>query len=89
MSLAFTENNCILAAIPKQLQIDSVRRLSDSPDIPTESNEDLLRMTSQIVAAFVSNNPLPPDGLPAFIQSVYKSVSALNGESEDSERCEE
>lgn len=41
-------------------------------------------MTSQIVAAFVSNNPLPPDGLPAFIQSVYKSVSALNCEGEES-----
>lgn len=83
MSLAFTGNNCILAAIPKQLQIDSVRRLSDSPDTPTESKDDQLRVTSQIVAAFVANNPLPADGLPALIQSVYKSVCGLTGGGEE------
>lgn len=44
-------------------------------------------MTSQIVSAFVSNNPLPADGLPAVIQSVYKSVTALSrGEVDAGER---
>lgn len=44
-------------------------------------------MTSQIVAAFVSNNPVPADGLPGVIQSVYKSVTALSrGETDTAER---
>ncbi len=44
-------------------------------------------MTSQIVAAFVSNNPVPADGLPGVIQSVYKSVTALSrGETDTVER---
>ncbi len=51
--------------------------MSDQPDNPAETNEDVLRLTSQIVSAFVSNNPLPAEGLPAVIQAVHKSVSAL------------
>ena len=44
-------------------------------------------MTSQIVAAFVSNNPVPADGLPGVIQSVYRSVTALSrGEPDTAER---
>ncbi len=44
-------------------------------------------MTSQIVAAFVSNNPVPADGLPGVIQSVYKSVTALSrGDTDTTER---
>ncbi|MEM6625171.1 MAG: MucR family transcriptional regulator [Pseudomonadota bacterium] len=34
-------------------------------------------MTSDIVASFVSNNPVPTDNLPEVIRSVHKTVSAL------------
>ncbi|MEQ1780129.1 MAG: MucR family transcriptional regulator [Hyphomonadaceae bacterium] len=36
-------------------------------------------MTSQIVASFVSNNPVTAEGLPEVIRSVYKTVSQLSG----------
>ncbi len=52
--------------------------MSKSPDNPAEGIDDHLRLTSQIVSAFVSNNPLPADSLPAVIQSVYKSVCSLS-----------
>ena len=45
-------------------------------------NEALLRMTSQIVASFVANNPVTTDSLPEVIRSVYMTVSALAGASE-------
>ncbi len=47
----------------------------------TEKNlvaaDDIMRMTSDIVASFVSNNPVPPDNLPEVIRSVHKTVSSL------------
>lgn len=37
-----------------------------------------MRMTSEIVASFVSNNPVPTDNLPEVIRSVHKTVSSLS-----------
>ena len=42
-------------------------------------NDELLRMTSEIVSSFVSNNPVTTDSLPDVIRSVYRTVSALSG----------
>lgn len=38
---------------------------------------DVIQMASEIVAAYVSNNKVNADELPAFIQEVYGAVSAL------------
>lgn len=43
------------------------------------SNDDLMRMTSEIVSSFVSNNPVTTESLPDVIRSVYKTVSGLAG----------
>lgn len=40
---------------------------------------EILRMTSTIVASFVSNNAVTAEGLPDVIRSVYKTVSSLSG----------
>jgi predicted transcriptional regulator len=40
-------------------------------------NDELMRMTSEIVASFVSNNPVTTDTLPEVIRSVYRTVSGL------------
>ena len=40
--------------------------------------DDILRMTSDIVASFVSNNPVPADSLPEVIRSVHKTVADLS-----------
>jgi predicted transcriptional regulator len=43
------------------------------------SNDELMRMTSEIVASFVSNNPVTAESLPDVIRSVYRTVSGLAG----------
>ena len=40
---------------------------------------ELLELTTEIVAAHVSNNTLPVSDLPRLIQDVYKSLSAVGG----------
>ena len=41
---------------------------------------DMLGLTAQIVAAHVSNNPVPQDGLPALIQDVYRTLTSVGKE---------
>ncbi len=53
--------------------------MTESPESPSLSNDELMRMTSDIVASFVSNNPVTTDSLPEVIRSVYKTVSGLAG----------
>jgi predicted transcriptional regulator len=40
---------------------------------------DLLRMTAEVAAAYVGNNPLPAAQLPEVIKTIYSSISALDG----------
>jgi len=42
-------------------------------------SEDLLKLASDIVAAYVSNNPLPVSELPAMIKSVHATLGGLSG----------
>ncbi len=51
--------------------------MSDIPEIEKMRQDDIMRMTSEIVASFVSNNPVPTDNLPEVIRSVHKTVSSL------------
>lgn len=44
--------------------------------------DELLRMTSEIVASFVSNNAVSAENLPDVIRSVYRTVSSLSGTAE-------
>jgi predicted transcriptional regulator len=43
------------------------------------STDELMRMTSEIVSSFVSNNPVTTESLPDVIRSVYRTVSSLSG----------
>jgi predicted transcriptional regulator len=43
------------------------------------SDEDLLRMTADVVAAYVSNNALPTQQLAEIIAAVYSSLRSLDG----------
>jgi predicted transcriptional regulator len=43
------------------------------------SNDDVMRMTSDIVSSFVSNNAVAAENLPDVIRSVYRTVSGLAG----------
>jgi len=47
----------------------------------SSKNSDLLKLASDIVAAYVSNNPLPVSELPGVIKSVHSTLGSLNGTS--------
>jgi predicted transcriptional regulator len=43
------------------------------------SDEEMLRMTTDVVSAYVGNNPLPATDIPDVIKTVYGSLSTLSG----------
>ncbi len=49
-------------------------------DTETATSAELLRMTSDVVAAYVRNNPLQTAELSHVIQAVHSSLSALNND---------
>jgi predicted transcriptional regulator len=49
----------------------------EKPDVM--GHEDLLRMTAEVVAAYVGNNMLPASQIPDVIIAVHSSLSKLNG----------
>lgn len=52
--------------------------MSENIDEQT-AHEDLLRMAVDVVAAYVSGNPLPSGQIPEAIRLVYSSLSSLGG----------
>jgi predicted transcriptional regulator len=56
--------------------------MQENSDKSVLSSDELMRLTSDIVASFVSNNPVTTDGLPDVIRAVYKTVSGLAGGAE-------
>jgi predicted transcriptional regulator len=47
---------------------------------PKMAEDELLRMTADVVAAYVSNNTLPTAQLAEVINAVYNSLKALEGQ---------
>ena len=47
---------------------------------PKMSEDELLRMTAEVVAAYVSNNTLPTAQLAEVINAVYSSLKTLEGQ---------
>jgi predicted transcriptional regulator len=45
----------------------------------SSKGNDLLKLASDIVSAYVSNNPLPVGELPAMIKSVHATLGSLSG----------
>ena len=48
------------------------------PDNNTETKQNLIEQTTQIVAAYVSNNPLPSSDLPILIADIHAAISGLS-----------
>jgi len=44
-------------------------------------HQDLLALTTEIVAAHLANNTVSPQEIPAIIESVYRTLANVNGES--------
>jgi len=47
--------------------------------VDIEKSDDVLKLASEIVAAYVSNNPVPVGELPSIIKSVHAMLSGLSG----------
>ncbi len=45
--------------------------------------EDVMRMTADIVASFLSNNTIPTESVPAIIRDVHKTMSGLTADTPD------
>jgi predicted transcriptional regulator len=53
--------------------------MTETPGNSVLSNDEVMRMTSDIVSSFVSNNPVTTESLPDVIRSVYRTMSGLAG----------
>lgn len=51
--------------------------MRDDDDIQGGENGETLRMTTDIVASFVTNNKIAPEQLPELIRSVHRTMGAL------------
>lgn len=49
------------------------------------SRDELLRMTTRVVSAYVGNNPIPENQISDVIQSVYGSLEGLGGGTADTQ----
>ena len=53
--------------------------MAQSTDNQSLRSDDILKLTSEIVAAYVSNNTVPASDLPSMIKSVHSTLSGLGG----------
>ena len=54
-------------------------KLASAAESGTVKPDDLLKLTSDIVAAYVSNNPVPASEVPSMIKSVHGTLGNLTG----------
>lgn len=60
--------------------------MREDNDVQGDEGDDTLRMTTDIVASFVTNNKVTPEQLTDLIRSVHKTMGALSlGEEEKSQ----
>ena len=52
--------------------------MAANADTHTSKADEVLKLASQIVAAYVSNNPIPAGELPAMIRSVHGTLGGLS-----------
>jgi len=55
----------------------SRKQEKDTADGPESAGHNLLELSSSIVAAYVSNNPVPVGELPTMIKSVHGTLCGL------------
>ena len=53
--------------------------MAQESDTPSAKAEELLKLASEIVAAYVSNNPIAAADVPAMIKTVHSTLGGLAG----------
>ncbi len=56
--------------------------MAQNSDSQILKSDDILKLTTDIVAAYVSNNPIPVSEVPAMIKSVHTTLGGLGGSSQ-------
>ena len=56
--------------------------MPQSSDSQSLRSDDILKLAAEIVAAYVSNNPVPASELPAMIKSIHSTLGGLGGSSQ-------
>jgi len=56
--------------------------MAQNSDSQIMKSDDILKLTTDIVAAYVSNNPIPVSEVPAMIKSVHTTLGGLGGSSQ-------
>jgi predicted transcriptional regulator len=57
--------------------------MAQALDVQGVKSDDILRLATEIVAAYVSNNPIPVSEVPAMIKSVHGTLGSLVGVSQN------
>ena len=58
---------------------DKDTHMSEDPGLSMGQDEDILLMTTEIVAAYAGRNQMSQTELPDLITSVHKTISGLSG----------
>src|SRR5882724_8376202 len=56
--------------------------MAQNSDNQSLRSDDILKLAAEIVAAYVSNNPIPASELPAMIKSIHGTLGGLGGSSQ-------
>jgi predicted transcriptional regulator len=56
--------------------------VAQNSDSQSLRSDDILKLAAEIVAAYVSNNPVPASELPAMIKSIHSTLGSLGGTSQ-------
>lgn len=56
--------------------------MAQNSDNQSLRSDDILKLAAEIVAAYVSNNPVPASELPAMIKSIHSTLGGLGGTSQ-------
>src|SRR3954452_6328651 len=72
------KNRAWIIAIWGEMKSGSRQNMAE-PAVPKTAEDDLLRMTAEVVSAYVSNNTLATGQLADVIQGVYNSLRGLEG----------
>jgi predicted transcriptional regulator len=56
--------------------------MAQTSDVQHLKSDDILKLTAEVVAAYVSNNPIPVSEVPTMIKSVHSTLGGLMGASQ-------
>src|SRR5438270_13251058 len=60
-------------------RVQGIEAMAQNSEAHVLKSDDILKLATEIVAAYVSNNPIPVSEVPAMIKSVHSTLGGLGG----------